>query len=203
MPAQQAGRGAAKPGWRAGATGGPAGRGQDRQHVQPPTPACLHSALASCCPPALSQPRAGPQPPPSQQSGLGQVLPGRGWQRPSCPLAPRVGVLLLYFCLFLPPCCLCHAPPHPALPARPPALQPTDERSWVYSPLHYSVQAHPASDGESDTVSAPTVRGARAGAAGGPQCGPQMPRDRWGDRPGAEGQAACSPALGRPPAAVG
>nr|XP_036874210.1 phosphatidylinositol 4-phosphate 5-kinase type-1 gamma isoform X3 [Manis javanica] len=28
---------------------------------------------------------------------------------------------------------------------------PTDERSWVYSPLHYSVQAHPASDGESDT----------------------------------------------------
>lgn len=28
---------------------------------------------------------------------------------------------------------------------------PTDERSWVYSPLHYSTQAHPASDGESDT----------------------------------------------------
>lgn len=26
---------------------------------------------------------------------------------------------------------------------------PTDERSWVYSPLHYS--ARPASDGESDT----------------------------------------------------
>uniref|UniRef100_A0A8P0TUN9 Phosphatidylinositol-4-phosphate 5-kinase type 1 gamma n=2 Tax=Canis lupus familiaris TaxID=9615 RepID=A0A8P0TUN9_CANLF len=32
---------------------------------------------------------------------------------------------------------------------------PTDERSWVYSPLHYSAHAHPASDGESDTVSAP------------------------------------------------
>ncbi|KAF3829599.1 hypothetical protein GH733_003863 [Mirounga leonina] len=29
---------------------------------------------------------------------------------------------------------------------------PTDERSWVYSPLHYSAHAHPASDGESDTV---------------------------------------------------
>ncbi|XP_036168840.1 phosphatidylinositol 4-phosphate 5-kinase type-1 gamma isoform X11 [Myotis myotis] len=28
---------------------------------------------------------------------------------------------------------------------------PTDERSWVYSPLHYSAQAHSASDGESDT----------------------------------------------------
>ncbi|KAM9105073.1 phosphatidylinositol 4-phosphate 5-kinase type-1 gamma isoform 2-T2 [Megaptera novaeangliae] len=34
---------------------------------------------------------------------------------------------------------------------------PTDERSWVYSPLHYSTQAHPASDGESDTVSAPRL----------------------------------------------
>ncbi|XP_023099533.1 phosphatidylinositol 4-phosphate 5-kinase type-1 gamma isoform X8 [Felis catus] len=28
---------------------------------------------------------------------------------------------------------------------------PADERSWVYSPLHYSAQVHPASDGESDT----------------------------------------------------
>ncbi|XP_030889768.1 phosphatidylinositol 4-phosphate 5-kinase type-1 gamma-like [Leptonychotes weddellii] len=35
---------------------------------------------------------------------------------------------------------------------------PTDERSWVYSPLHYSAHAHPASDGESDTVSAPAAR---------------------------------------------
>uniref|UniRef100_A0A2I2ZXT6 Phosphatidylinositol-4-phosphate 5-kinase type 1 gamma n=1 Tax=Gorilla gorilla gorilla TaxID=9595 RepID=A0A2I2ZXT6_GORGO len=35
---------------------------------------------------------------------------------------------------------------------------PTDERSWVYSPLHYSAQAPPASDGESDTVSAAQVR---------------------------------------------
>uniref|UniRef100_A0A2K5PKY6 Phosphatidylinositol-4-phosphate 5-kinase type 1 gamma n=1 Tax=Cebus imitator TaxID=2715852 RepID=A0A2K5PKY6_CEBIM len=35
---------------------------------------------------------------------------------------------------------------------------PTDERSWVYSPLHYSTQAPPASDGESDTVSVAQVR---------------------------------------------
>ncbi|GAB5567539.1 phosphatidylinositol 4-phosphate 5-kinase type-1 gamma isoform X6 [Prionailurus iriomotensis] len=39
----------------------------------------------------------------------------------------------------------------PFLHVRPPALQPADERSWVYSPLHYSAQVHPASDGESDT----------------------------------------------------
>uniref|UniRef100_A0A8C9ABZ8 Phosphatidylinositol-4-phosphate 5-kinase type 1 gamma n=1 Tax=Prolemur simus TaxID=1328070 RepID=A0A8C9ABZ8_PROSS len=38
---------------------------------------------------------------------------------------------------------------------------PTDERSWVYSPLHYSTQAHPASDGESDTVSAARGQGPR------------------------------------------
>ncbi|XP_054030853.1 phosphatidylinositol 4-phosphate 5-kinase type-1 gamma isoform X3 [Dryobates pubescens] len=31
---------------------------------------------------------------------------------------------------------------------------PTDERSWVYSPLHYSAQLHSVSDEESDTVSA-------------------------------------------------
>uniref|UniRef100_A0A8C0EWC3 Phosphatidylinositol-4-phosphate 5-kinase type 1 gamma n=1 Tax=Bubo bubo TaxID=30461 RepID=A0A8C0EWC3_BUBBB len=30
---------------------------------------------------------------------------------------------------------------------------PTDERSWVYSPLHYSAQLHSVSDEESDTVS--------------------------------------------------
>ncbi|XP_024058993.1 phosphatidylinositol 4-phosphate 5-kinase type-1 gamma isoform X4 [Terrapene carolina triunguis] len=30
---------------------------------------------------------------------------------------------------------------------------PTDERSWVYSPLHYSTQVHSVSDEESDTVS--------------------------------------------------
>lgn len=28
----------------------------------------------------------------------------------------------------------------------------------MYSPLHYSAQAHSASDGESDTVSVPTAR---------------------------------------------
>uniref|UniRef100_A0A803YHT3 Phosphatidylinositol-4-phosphate 5-kinase type 1 gamma n=1 Tax=Meleagris gallopavo TaxID=9103 RepID=A0A803YHT3_MELGA len=37
---------------------------------------------------------------------------------------------------------------------------PTDERSWVYSPLHYSAQLHSVSDEESDTVS---VRETRAG----------------------------------------
>ncbi|XP_074894356.1 phosphatidylinositol 4-phosphate 5-kinase type-1 gamma isoform X4 [Buteo buteo] len=31
--------------------------------------------------------------------------------------------------------------------------KPTDERSWVYSPLHYSAQLHSVSDEESDTVS--------------------------------------------------
>lgn len=35
-----------------------------------------------------------------------------------------------------------------------PLWQPTDERSWVYSPLHYSAQLHSVSDEESDTVSA-------------------------------------------------
>uniref|UniRef100_A0A670K159 Phosphatidylinositol-4-phosphate 5-kinase type 1 gamma n=1 Tax=Podarcis muralis TaxID=64176 RepID=A0A670K159_PODMU len=30
---------------------------------------------------------------------------------------------------------------------------PTDERSWVYSPLHYNTQIHSVSDEESDTVS--------------------------------------------------
>lgn len=34
-----------------------------------------------------------------------------------------------------------------------PLWQPTDERSWVYSPLHYSAQLHSVSDEESDTVS--------------------------------------------------
>lgn len=34
-----------------------------------------------------------------------------------------------------------------------PFWQPTDERSWVYSPLHYSAQLHSVSDEESDTVS--------------------------------------------------
>ncbi|XP_072457136.1 phosphatidylinositol 4-phosphate 5-kinase type-1 gamma isoform X9 [Notamacropus eugenii] len=32
---------------------------------------------------------------------------------------------------------------------------PTDERSWVYSPLHYSTKVHSVSDDESDTVSVP------------------------------------------------
>lgn len=41
-----------------------------------------------------------------------------------------------------------------------PLWQPTDERSWVYSPLHYSAQLHSVSDEESDTVS---VQEARAG----------------------------------------
>jgi len=39
-----------------------------------------------------------------------------------------------------------------------PLWQPTDERSWVYSPLHYSAQLHSVSDEESDTVSVPETR---------------------------------------------
>uniref|UniRef100_A0A8B9E769 Phosphatidylinositol-4-phosphate 5-kinase type 1 gamma n=1 Tax=Anser cygnoides TaxID=8845 RepID=A0A8B9E769_ANSCY len=35
---------------------------------------------------------------------------------------------------------------------------PTDERSWVYSPLHYSAQLHSVSDEESDTVSVQETR---------------------------------------------
>uniref|UniRef100_A0A8D0HIA2 Phosphatidylinositol-4-phosphate 5-kinase type 1 gamma n=1 Tax=Sphenodon punctatus TaxID=8508 RepID=A0A8D0HIA2_SPHPU len=34
---------------------------------------------------------------------------------------------------------------------------PTDDRSWVYSPLHYSTQVHSVSDEESDTVSAQEI----------------------------------------------
>lgn len=50
----------------------------------------------------------------------------------------------------------------------------------MYSPLHYSTQAHPTSDGESDTVSAPMAH----------QPGPfraKSPKDRWGNRFGAGG----------------
>uniref|UniRef100_A0A2K6FZ72 Phosphatidylinositol-4-phosphate 5-kinase type 1 gamma n=1 Tax=Propithecus coquereli TaxID=379532 RepID=A0A2K6FZ72_PROCO len=58
---------------------------------------------------------------------------------------------------------------------------PTDERSWVYSPLHYSAQAQPASDGESDTVS----------AAPGPRpesTAPRHPGTGWETEAGAGGR---------------
>ncbi|KAK2490520.1 hypothetical protein MC885_021111, partial [Smutsia gigantea] len=150
VPAQQEDRGAARPGWRAGTREDQPG-GERTDSICSPHP-CLpplnaRFLLPTCPVSTLDRPQAPTEP-------AGQAGAGPAWERVaglSCPLAPRVGVLLLYFCLFLPPCCLCHAPPHPAFPARLPALQPTDERSWVYSPLHYSVQAHPASDGESDT----------------------------------------------------
>lgn len=66
--------------------------------------------------------------------------------------------LLFFFSPFI---CSLFSPLHPALlllslhsPHRLwPLWQPTDERSWVYSPLHYSAQLHSVSDEESDTVS--------------------------------------------------
>ncbi|VFV36332.1 phosphatidylinositol-4-phosphate 5-kinase type-1 [Lynx pardinus] len=61
---------------------------------------------------------------------------------------------------------------------------PADERSWVYSPLHYSAQVHPASDGESDTVSAP--RPATPGAS-------RAPGQTGKRRPGAGGGRCLGP----------
>lgn len=68
--------------------------------------------------------------------GTGVAAAPQGWDPP----------LLLSVSSF------CLSAPRPLLFCTPPAraAQPTDERSWVYSPLHYSTR--PAS-GESDTVS--------------------------------------------------
>ncbi|OWK12289.1 PIP5K1C, partial [Cervus elaphus hippelaphus] len=54
-----------------------------------------------------------------------------------------------------------------------PRLTPTDERSWVYSPLHYSTQAQPASDGESDTTLTRSRVPAAAPAASWRHCPPR------------------------------
>lgn len=88
-----------------------------------------------------------------------------GWGRcpsqrePGCGCSPGLGSPSFTLCLFLLPVCS-----SPLLFCTPPAraAQPTDERSWVYSPLHYS--ARPASDGESDTVSPQAGREDQAGA---------------------------------------
>uniref|UniRef100_A0A8C0IT52 Phosphatidylinositol-4-phosphate 5-kinase type 1 gamma n=1 Tax=Chelonoidis abingdonii TaxID=106734 RepID=A0A8C0IT52_CHEAB len=52
---------------------------------------------------------------------------------------------------------------------------PTDERSWVYSPLHYSAQVHSVSDEESDTVSVQeSFDGCPEGQALNVDCGASM-----------------------------
>lgn len=84
-------------------------------------------------------------------SGLSALPPG--WTAVLTVLFPTLFIFSFYFFLF--------SPLLPALlllslhsPCRLwPLWQPTDERSWVYSPLHYSAQLHSVSDEESDTVS--------------------------------------------------
>lgn len=178
-PSQIAGRGPAschhrpappEPRWQAGSKtgvllvpdGAPAPGVQRRQSTPsprlPPSPPAapghlLHSPLPAALPTAAAT-RPGPS-----RLGAGACR-GEG-SRGTMPLVTSVGVRLFYFCVFLPPLPLsCRVVPCSSAPSctcHLPALQPADERSWVYSPLHYSTQAHPASDGESDTVSAPTA----------------------------------------------
>uniref|UniRef100_A0A8D2QAC3 Phosphatidylinositol-4-phosphate 5-kinase type 1 gamma n=1 Tax=Zonotrichia albicollis TaxID=44394 RepID=A0A8D2QAC3_ZONAL len=59
---------------------------------------------------------------------------------------------------------------------------PTDERSWVYSPLHYSTQLHSVSDEESDTVSVqePCVGARWSLAVCAPPAGSARPLAAWG-----------------------
>lgn len=85
------------------------------------------------------------------------------WHRAQFSPSRWTAVLMYCFLLFLfsPFICSLFSPLLPALlllslhsPHRLwPLWQPTDERSWVYSPLHYSAQLHSVSDEESDTVS--------------------------------------------------
>lgn len=177
--------------------GAPAPRGaEEAEHTEPrlpPSPPAAPGHLlpspltASCCPPhrcSHSAPLPRPGPPrlgtgPCQGEGSG----------PRCLLGVPVGVRLFYFCVFLPPlplsCRLAPCSSAPSCTCHLPALQPADERSWVYSPLHYSTQAPPASDGESDTVSVPTAR--QPGPADAPRTDGESPS-------GAGGQARPPPA---------
>lgn len=176
--------------------GAPAPRGaEEAEHTEPrlpPSPPAAPGHLlpspltASCCPPhrcSHSAPLPRPGPPrlgtgPCQGEGSG----------PRCLLGVPVGVRLFYFCVFLPPlplsCRLAPCSSAPSCTCHLPALQPADERSWVYSPLHYSTQAPPASDGESDTVSVPTAR--QPGPADAPRTDGESPS-------GAGGQARPPP----------
>lgn len=176
--------------------GAPAPRGaEEAEHTEPrlpPSPPAAPDHLlpspltASCCPPhrcSHSAPLPRPGPPrlgtgPCQGEGSG----------PRCLLGVPVGVRLFYFCVFLPPlplsCRLAPCSSAPSCTCHLPALQPADERSWVYSPLHYSTQAPPASDGESDTVSVPTAR--QPGPADAPRTDGESPS-------GAGGQARPPP----------
>ncbi|XP_023393884.1 phosphatidylinositol 4-phosphate 5-kinase type-1 gamma [Pteropus vampyrus] len=132
---------------------------EEAEHTEPPPPSfcscCARppAALTACCCPPHRCSHSAP-PPARGPPGWGQTPARERAAGARCPPVIRVRVRLFYFCVFLPPPSL--VPPRarssaPSCTRRPPALQPADERSWVYSPLHYSTQAHPASDGESDT----------------------------------------------------
>lgn len=182
--------GAAGPRRGSGSTGGRGGRA----HRAPPP------SFPSCCawpPAALTphrfllpspplQPLSPPPRPGPPRLGTGPCQ-GEG-SGPRCLLGVLVGVRLFYFCVFLPPlplsCRLAPCSSAPSCTCHLPALQPADERSWVYSPLHYSTQAPPASDGESDTVSVPTAR--QPGPADAPRTDGETPS-------GAGGQARPPP----------
>lgn len=166
--------GAAGPRRGSSSTGGRGGRA----HRAPTSLLPLLLCPAICCPHRFLLPSPPLQPlgprPGAPQLG-GRPLPGRGQPGRTARSSSRVGVRLFYFCVSLPPlplsCRLALCSSAPSCTCHLPALQPADERSWVYSPLHYSTQAPPASDGESDTVSAPTARSLAL----------RRPEDRWGD----------------------